>query len=58
MFKKLFLAGACALATLAMTETASADYCYGGGYLTAIDLNTRQTWQTSNDGRIRYPGRA
>ncbi len=28
-------------------------YCYGGGWLTAVDLERRQYWQVSEDGRIR-----
>jgi len=28
-------------------------YCYGGGWLTALDLLSGQTWQTSNEGRLR-----
>ena len=28
-------------------------YCYGGGWLTALDVLSGQTWQTSNEGEIR-----
>lgn len=28
-------------------------YCYGGGWLTAIELKTRQIWQASQEGRLR-----
>ncbi|TWU60868.1 Serine/threonine-protein phosphatase 1 [Rubripirellula tenax] len=28
-------------------------YCYGGGWLTAVDVETRQYWQVSEDGRVR-----
>ena len=28
-------------------------YCYGGGWLTAIDLNSRQVWQASEEGILR-----
>jgi serine/threonine protein phosphatase 1 len=28
-------------------------YCYGGGWLTAMDMQTRQLWQASPDGRLR-----
>ena len=28
-------------------------FCYGGGWLTAIDLHTRELWQTSKDGELR-----
>jgi serine/threonine protein phosphatase 1 len=28
-------------------------YCYGGGWLTAIDLNCRQVWQASKEGTLR-----
>ncbi len=28
-------------------------YCYGGGWLTAMDLNTRQIWQASDTGVLR-----
>ena len=30
-------------------------YCYGGGWLTAMDLTTRQIWQTSREGQLRQP---
>ena len=28
-------------------------YCYGGGWLTAIDVNTRQTWQANERAKVR-----
>lgn len=28
-------------------------FCYGGGWLTAVELNTRQFWQTSQTGELR-----
>lgn len=28
-------------------------YCYGGGWLTAMDVRTRRVWQASEDGRLR-----
>ncbi|MBL8825984.1 MAG: serine/threonine protein phosphatase [Planctomycetaceae bacterium] len=28
-------------------------YCYGGGYLTAMDLGSGQTWQAHRDGTLR-----
>ena len=28
-------------------------YCYGGGWLTAIDLNSRKIWQASQEGKLR-----
>ncbi|TWT83896.1 Serine/threonine-protein phosphatase 1 [Planctomycetes bacterium CA13] len=28
-------------------------FCYGGGWLTAIDMYSRQTWQTSQEGHVR-----
>ena len=28
-------------------------YCYGGGWLTAMDLTTRQTWQANQNGEVR-----
>ncbi|WP_390620263.1 metallophosphoesterase family protein [Rubripirellula amarantea] len=28
-------------------------YCYGGGWLTAVDLKTRKYWQASDDGVLR-----
>lgn len=28
-------------------------FCYGGGWLTALDVATGQTWQASRDGRMR-----
>ncbi|MEM9364890.1 MAG: metallophosphoesterase family protein [Planctomycetota bacterium] len=30
-------------------------FCYGGGYLTAIDLHSRQTWQVDGQGQRRAP---
>lgn len=29
-------------------------YCYGGGWLTAIDVNSGETWQASLDGGYRH----
>ena len=41
-------------------EVLDADYlicldtwCYGGGWLTAMDLRTRQTWQANQQGQSR-----
>ena len=28
-------------------------YCYGGGWLTAMELHTRRTWQVSPEGELR-----
>jgi len=28
-------------------------YCYGGGWLTALDVQTRQVWQASGQGELR-----
>jgi serine/threonine protein phosphatase 1 len=28
-------------------------YCHGGGWLTALDVETRETWQADRDGRLR-----
>lgn len=28
-------------------------YCYGGGWLTAMDMNTRQMWQANQRGQLR-----
>ncbi|QEF98857.1 Serine/threonine-protein phosphatase 1 [Stieleria maiorica] len=28
-------------------------YCYGGGWLTAMDVNTRQVWQANEQGELR-----
>ena len=28
-------------------------YCYGGGWLTAMEMNTRQTWQANQKGELR-----
>ena len=28
-------------------------YCYGGGWLTAVELNTRQYWQANQRGELR-----
>ena len=28
-------------------------YCYGGGWLTAVELNSRQVWQVSEEGELR-----
>lgn len=30
-------------------------YCYGGGWLTALDVGTGRVWQVSPDGRPRQP---
>ncbi len=29
-------------------------YCYGGGWLTAVDLVNRTMWQASPEGKLRY----
>jgi serine/threonine protein phosphatase 1 len=31
-------------------------WCYGGGWLTALDVNTGQVWQADKDGRPRSSG--
>jgi serine/threonine protein phosphatase 1 len=28
-------------------------YCYGGGWLTALDIESRQVWQASQEGKLR-----
>jgi serine/threonine protein phosphatase 1 len=28
-------------------------YCVGGGWLTALEINTRQIWQADREGRLR-----
>jgi serine/threonine protein phosphatase 1 len=28
-------------------------YCYGGGWLTALDVGTRQVWQTNEQGKLQ-----
>jgi serine/threonine protein phosphatase 1 len=28
-------------------------YCYGGGWLTALDVDSGEVWQTDMDGRLR-----
>ena len=28
-------------------------YCYGGRWLTALDIETGEVWQTNQDGRLR-----
>jgi serine/threonine protein phosphatase 1 len=28
-------------------------YCYGGGWLTALDVDTREVWQTNSQGELR-----
>ena len=28
-------------------------YCVGGGWLTALDINSRQVWQANRDGQLR-----
>jgi serine/threonine protein phosphatase 1 len=30
-------------------------YCWGGGWLTALDASTGQTWQANRDGRLKQP---
>lgn len=30
-------------------------YCYGGGWLTAMDVRSRQIWQASEAGKLRQP---
>ena len=30
-------------------------YCYGGGWLTGVDLINRTMWQTNAEGQLRYP---
>ncbi|MCI0333047.1 MAG: serine/threonine protein phosphatase [Planctomycetes bacterium] len=30
-------------------------YCWGGGWLTALDADSGQTWQADRDGRLRQP---
>jgi serine/threonine protein phosphatase 1 len=30
-------------------------YCYGGGWLTAFDVDTREVWQTNSQGELRSP---
>lgn len=32
-------------------------YCFGGGWLTAMDVETRQCWQADRDGNLRPTGR-
>jgi len=29
-------------------------YCYGGGWLTALDLDTREIWQTNQQGMVQH----
>jgi serine/threonine protein phosphatase 1 len=29
-------------------------FCYGGGWLTAIDVHTREVWQANQDGIMRH----
>jgi serine/threonine protein phosphatase 1 len=31
-------------------------YCYGGGWLTALDVGTGEVWQADRDGNLRSPG--
>jgi len=31
-------------------------YCYGGGWLTAMEMNTRVIWQASREGALRWVG--
>jgi serine/threonine protein phosphatase 1 len=28
-------------------------YCYGGGWLTALDVNTEEVWQANQSGEVR-----
>ncbi|MEM6365005.1 MAG: serine/threonine protein phosphatase, partial [Planctomycetota bacterium] len=28
-------------------------YCYGGGWLTAMDMDSRQMWQANKEGQLR-----
>jgi serine/threonine protein phosphatase 1 len=30
-------------------------YCYGGGWLTALDVHTQEAWQTDLQGELRPP---
>jgi serine/threonine protein phosphatase 1 len=30
-------------------------YCYGGGWLTALDIHTDEVWQADREGRLRPP---
>ncbi|MEL6107512.1 MAG: metallophosphoesterase family protein [Planctomycetota bacterium] len=30
-------------------------YCYGGGWLTAMEMNTREVWQANKKGELRDP---
>jgi serine/threonine protein phosphatase 1 len=30
-------------------------YCWGGGWLSALDVITRQLWQADREGRLRHP---
>ncbi len=32
-------------------------FCYGGGWLTAIEVRTRQVWQADRQGELRPPRR-
>jgi serine/threonine protein phosphatase 1 len=31
-------------------------YCYGGGWLTALDVDTAEVWQANRDGELRRDG--
>jgi serine/threonine protein phosphatase 1 len=31
-------------------------FCYGGGWLTALDVHTEEIWQTNKQGQLRSPG--
>jgi serine/threonine protein phosphatase 1 len=31
-------------------------YCYGGGWLTALDVDTSEVWQANRDGELRRDG--
>ncbi len=30
-------------------------FCYGGGWLTAMDVMTEEVWQADRDGKLRRP---
>jgi serine/threonine protein phosphatase 1 len=30
-------------------------YCFGGGWLTALDVHTLEAWQTNKHGELRSP---
>ena len=29
-------------------------YCYGGGWLTALDVQTEEVWQADREGNMRH----